>query len=104
MPISKLTAAEIHSRLDALTDWELKNGKLHRTFEFRDFVAAFGFMSQVALLAERANHHPEWSNVYNCVEVSLTTHEAKGISERDFALANAIDRLEEVHPPDSLHL
>ncbi|MDH5171990.1 MAG: 4a-hydroxytetrahydrobiopterin dehydratase, partial [Gammaproteobacteria bacterium] len=60
---------------------------------FKDFVEAFGFMSRVALLAEAMNHHPEWSNVYNRVDIHLTSHDAGGISERDFTLANRIDRL-----------
>ncbi len=93
MPIQKLTPEDIHSRLPKLAGWELRDGKLHRDFRFDDFVAAFGFMSSVALLAERANHHPEWSNVYNRVSIDLTTHDAGGLSERDFALAEAIDLL-----------
>lgn len=75
--------------------WTIKGEKLHREFKFPDFVAAFGFMSQVALLAERANHHPEWSNVYNKVVINLTTHEAGGISKRDFELAHEISALVE---------
>ena len=73
--------------------WEIKDGKLYREFKFKSFVSAFGFMAQVALLAERANHHPKWSNVYNKVEIYLTTHEAKGISKRDFELAQEIGKL-----------
>lgn len=75
--------------------WLIKAKKLHREFKFPDFVAAFGFMNQVALLAERANHHPEWSNVYNKVVINLTTHEAGGISKRDFELAHEISALVE---------
>ena len=67
--------------------WCIKDGKLHREFSFPDFVAAFTFMAKVALLAERANHHPEWFNVYNKVVVDLTTHDADGISSKDFDLA-----------------
>ena len=67
--------------------------KLHSEFKFANFVAAFGFMTQVAMLAERANHHPEWFNVYNKVAISLTTHDAGGISERDFKLAQEIAKL-----------
>jgi len=66
---------------------------VRRSFSFKDFVEAFGFMSKVALLAERADHHPEWTNVYNRVEILLTTHDAGGLSRRDIALAEAIDRL-----------
>ena len=73
--------------------WEIKGGKLYQGFKFSNFVSAFGFMTQVAILAERANHHPEWSNVYNKVEIYLTTHEANGISKRDFELAQEITTL-----------
>jgi len=93
MAISKLSDKEIQSHLAALPDWSLEDGQLHRRFVFRDFVTAFGFMSQVALLAERADHHPEWSNTYKTVDIHLSTHEAGGISERDFALAKEINAL-----------
>lgn len=91
MPVQKLASEEVQQRLHALPDWQLLDGKLQRRFEFDDFVAAFGFMSRVALLAQQMNHHPEWSNVYNRVEIMLTTHDAGGISERDFQLAAAVD-------------
>jgi len=71
--------------------WSLHDGKLHKEFRFADFVAAFGFMTRVALISERMNHHPEWFNVYRTVRVDLTTHDVGGISERDFALARAMD-------------
>ena len=71
--------------------WSLKDNKLHREYVFTDFVAAFGFMTQLALHAERNNHHPEWFNVYNKLIVDLTTHEAGGISEKDFALAKQME-------------
>lgn len=70
-----------------------RGGQLQRSLVFADFVQAFGFMAQVALLAERMNHHPEWRNVYNRVDISLSTHDAGGLSELDIALAQAIDRL-----------
>ena len=89
----KLSRQEIEQRLTGLVDWTLVQHKLYRKFVFADFNQAFGFMSQVALLAETIDHHPEWSNVYNRVEIYLTTHDAGGISERDFALADKIDRL-----------
>lgn len=73
--------------------WSLKNNKLHREFIFNDFISAFGFMTQVALIAERSNHHPEWCNIYRQVTVNLTTHEANGISNKDFQLAREIDRI-----------
>ena len=93
MGIEKLSPAMVAEKLEELGSWELRDGKLHRQFKFADFIEAFGFMSRVALLAETANHHPEWSNVYNRVEIDLTTHDASGISERDFKLAEQIDRL-----------
>jgi 4a-hydroxytetrahydrobiopterin dehydratase len=93
MAIAKLTDSEIEARLRALPEWQLRDGKLYRRLQFRDFVEAFGFMSRVALLAERADHHPEWFNVYRTVEIQLTTHDAGGISERDFELAAAIDKV-----------
>lgn len=72
---------------------------LHRRFVFEDFVEAFGFMTQVALLAERADHHPEWSNIYERVDIQLTTHDVAGVSDRDFSLAQAIDRLATASSP-----
>ena len=93
MAIEQLATQEVEKRLADHPDWELKAGKLFRRCQFKDFVEAFGFMSRVALLAERMDHHPEWFNVYNRVEIELTTHDAGGISERDFALAKGIDRL-----------
>jgi len=92
-PIRKLAPAVIEEKLAGLPGWTLRDEKLHRQFRFGDFVEAFGFMSRVALLAERADHHPDWSNVYNRVDISLTTHEAGGISERDFQLAARINTL-----------
>ena len=93
MPIKKLSGSAIEAELEKLVGWELKQQKLHRQFVFENFIEAFGFMSRVALLAETMNHHPEWSNVYNRVDISLTTHDAGGISQRDFMLAEKIDHL-----------
>ena len=77
------------------TGWREVEGRdaIARTFRFRDFSAAFGFMARVALIAERMDHHPEWSNVYGRVEIVLSTHDAGGLSERDAAMARAIDAL-----------
>ena len=75
------------------SDWHLDDGKLHRVFLFSDFVEAFGFMTRAAIHAEKMNHHPEWSNVYRKVEVFLVTHEAGGITQRDFELAAIMDSL-----------
>ena len=93
MSPEKLSPAEIERRLQSLPDWVVDQHKLYRQFVFRDFVEAFGFISRVALLAEAMNHHPEWSNVYNRVDIHLTSHDAGGISERDFTLAGRINRL-----------
>ncbi|RKZ90289.1 MAG: 4a-hydroxytetrahydrobiopterin dehydratase [Gammaproteobacteria bacterium] len=73
--------------------WSLQENKLHREFVFSDFVTAFGFMAQAALIAERSNHHPEWFNVYKKVVVNLTTHEVGGISNKDFKLAKEMDKI-----------
>jgi 4a-hydroxytetrahydrobiopterin dehydratase len=89
-----LSPDEIVAKLGSLEDWELRQQKLHKAFAFKDFRAAFAFMTQVALLAEKQDHHPEWSNVYNKVEIDLATHDVGGVSERDFALAAAIDALD----------
>ncbi len=93
MSIKLTTDNQIQLFLRQNKNWLIKDNKLHRDFQFNNFVAAFGFMTQVALIAERQNHHPEWSNVYNKVIVDLTTHEAGGITERDFNLAKAMDVL-----------
>lgn len=79
----------------ALPEWRLAEGRdaIIRSFRFRDFSEAWGFMARVALLAEAQDHHPEWSNVWNRVEILLSTHDADGLSERDVRLAKAIDAL-----------
>jgi len=84
---------------ETLPQWRMVEGRdaIAREFRFRDFSQAWGFMSRVALLAEAADHHPEWFNVYNRVAVTLTTHDAGGLSARDVALALAMDGL--VAPP-----
>ena len=94
MPISKLSEADSASRLAKHPAWRIEAGKLRRDLVFSDFAAAFGFMTRVAILAEKADHHPEWFNVYNRVRIELTTHDAGGISERDFALAAQIDAIQ----------
>lgn len=90
---SKLTDAEIDAGLAGLPEWRLVAGKLHRELGFRDFVEAFAFMTRVALLAEKRDHHPEWSNVYSRVVIDLTTHDAGGITALDLELAAAIESL-----------
>ena len=89
--IAKLTDAEIAAALPDVPGWTRAGDGIVRSYKFADFTQAFGFMARVALLAEKADHHPEWSNIYNRVEIRLTTHDASGISTRDFALAKAID-------------
>jgi 4a-hydroxytetrahydrobiopterin dehydratase len=76
-----------------LPDWQLEGEHLKRSFRFKDFNEAWGFMNRVALLAETQDHHPEWFNVYNKVDIALTTHDAGGLSARDVRLAKAIDAL-----------
>jgi 4a-hydroxytetrahydrobiopterin dehydratase len=85
--VAKLSEQEIREKLAQMRDWEIRDGKLHREFRFDDFVGAFRFMTALALVAEKMDHHPEWFNVYNRVVVDLTTHDAGGISEKDFAFA-----------------
>jgi 4a-hydroxytetrahydrobiopterin dehydratase len=89
----KLSETQIAERLSKLDGWSMVDGKLHRDFTFSDFVEAFGFMTRVALCAEAMNHHPEWFNVWSKVRIDLTTHDCGGISDRDFALAERIDRI-----------
>ena len=92
-PPPVLRSSELEPALASLDGWEVKNGKLHREFVFANFVEAFGFMARAALVAERADHHPEWFNVYRTVRVDLTTHESGGITERDTALARTMNEL-----------
>ena len=89
----KLSDDEIQGSLGDAPGWALEDGKLVREFQFENFVAAFGFMSSVALLAEKMDHHPDWSNVYNRVSVALNTHDVGGISALDFELAGQINAL-----------
>jgi 4a-hydroxytetrahydrobiopterin dehydratase len=93
MPAKKLSETEIQERLKKTSGWTLANGKLHREFQCKDFVAAFGKMTRVALVAESMNHHPEWCNVWNKVMIDLTTHSVKGISDYDFTLAEKISEI-----------
>lgn len=87
-----LTDTQPQSTFADLNGWSLCDGRLHRKFEFDGFFAAFGFMSEVALLAEKANHHPEWKNVYNAIEVWLTTCDAGRATQKDVVLAKAISQ------------
>ena len=93
--IEKLGRAEAEAALGELGGWAMDRGgdAIRRQFKFADFSRAFAFMTRVALLAEARDHHPEWSNVYNRVDITLTTHDAGGLSERDFRLAQDINAL-----------
>ncbi|MDB5705276.1 MAG: phhB [Sphingomonas bacterium] len=95
MAIEQLNEEERADALDELDEWDYDEARdaITRTFTFADFSEAFAFMTRVALLAEKADHHPEWSNVWNRVVILLTTHEASGLSSRDVAMAEAIDLL-----------
>lgn len=88
-----LSTNELNTALTQLTGWSVKDGKLHRQFQFGSFVEAFGFMSSVALVAEAMGHHPEWFNVYNRVTIDLTTHDSGGITTKDLELAKRANEL-----------
>ena len=93
--MNRLDTATTRNLLTDLPHWVYKperGGMISREFVFADFVEAFGFMTRVALMAEKRNHHPEWSNVYNRVSVTLTTHDANGLSMNDIELARLMDR------------
>ena len=83
----------INDFLTSFDNWVVQNDKLHKEFRFENFVQAFGFMSMVAIHAEKNNHHPEWFNVYNKVRVDLTTHDSGGITEKDISLARTMEEL-----------
>ena len=95
MAVPQLTEAERAEALAELPEWTLHADGLaiSREFRFKNFSQAWAFMSRVALLAEKQDHHPEWSNVYNRVAITLTTHDAGGLSERDAKMARAIDKV-----------
>jgi 4a-hydroxytetrahydrobiopterin dehydratase len=89
----KLTDDAITAALIELEGWERQEDKLHKTFVFADFNEAWGFMSRAALIAEKMDHHPDWSNVYRTVKVDLNTHDVGGITALDIELARAMNRL-----------
>jgi len=91
----RLSPAARQATLSKLPEWRYDDAadSLTRDFAFKDFSEAFGFMTRVALLAQAANHHPDWSNVYNKVSITLSTHDAGGLTEKDAKLAEAIDNL-----------
>lgn len=99
--MKQLTEQERRTALRTLPQWRPVEGRdaLTRTLKFKDFNAAFGFMARVALVAEKHDHHPEWRNVYNTVEITLSTHDAGGVTARDITLATAIDAIAaQCHP------
>jgi len=93
--VEKLGSEALAQLAEQLPGWQLGTAPdaIHKSFKFKDFSTAFGFMTRVALIAEKLDHHPEWSNVYNRVEITLTSHDAAGLTKRDIAMAGAIDRL-----------
>jgi 4a-hydroxytetrahydrobiopterin dehydratase len=93
MATTRLTEAERAGLAAALPGWAVQGEAIHRAFVFADFSAAWGFMARVALLAEKHDHHPDWSNVWNRVSITLSTHDAGGLTGKDVALAQAIDAL-----------
>ncbi|MGH6912659.1 MAG: 4a-hydroxytetrahydrobiopterin dehydratase [Geminicoccales bacterium] len=90
----KMSEAAVAAALEELAGWEPAPGRsaIQRTIKFKDFNAAFGFMTRVALMAEKMDHHPEWFNVYNRVDITLASHDAGGVTERDLKLARFIDK------------
>jgi len=89
----KLSESNIEEELKKLPGWSMKNGKLHKEFQFDNFNQAFGFMTRAAMEIEKMNHHPEWFNVYNRITVELTTHDAGGITNNDVNLAKILNSL-----------
>lgn len=84
---------EINRRLDDLEGWEFKDDAIHTSFQFENFKEAFSVMVRIAFEAEAQQHHPDWSNVYNELQISLSTHDAGGVTEKDFKLARAIENI-----------
>ena len=93
MAAAKLSEPEIAEELKKLGSWSVVKGNLHRVFEFKDFSQAFSFMTQVALVAEKMDHHPDWSNSWNKVTIDLCTHSAAGLTKNDFELAGKIQKI-----------
>ncbi|CAM4206827.1 4a-hydroxytetrahydrobiopterin dehydratase [Gillisia limnaea] len=89
--MKKLTEQEINDRLENFEGWEYSENTIHTSFEFENFKEAFTLMTRIAFEAEAQQHHPDWSNVYNQLEIKLSTHDAGGVTEKDFKMANAIE-------------
>ena len=94
--MKKLTEVEIEKRLEKFTEWDFYDDALHSEFEFDNFRDCFSAMSRIAFECEALNHHPEWTNVYNMLSIKLTTHDADGVTELDFDLLEAIEKIVEV--------
>ena len=92
--MTKLNEQEIQARISKVDSaWILKGKFIHRAFIFKDFIQAFSFMTSVALIAEKSDHHPNWKNAYNKVNIALSTHNADGLTDKDFELAREIDQV-----------
>ena len=91
--MKKLRDEEIEGQLQTLEGWEYREGALHTALEFENFKEAFSVMVRIAFEAEMLNHHPDWTNVYNELSITLTTHEAGGVTEKDFKLARSIEEI-----------
>jgi len=91
--MKKLTDSEIHKKLEQLNDWNYVDGAIETSFEFKNFKEAFSVMTRIAFECEAQNHHPDWSNVYNSLHIRLNTHDAGGVTENDFKLAESIERI-----------
>ena len=94
--MEKLSHKEIEIRIEKLKEWEFYDNAIHTSFEFGDFKDTMSAMNRIAFECEALNHHPEWSNVYNVLDISLTTHDADGVTELDFKLAEIINKIVEV--------
>jgi 4a-hydroxytetrahydrobiopterin dehydratase len=91
--MKKLSTEEINGHLESLEGWTYSDNAIHTSFEFENFKEAFTLMTRIAFEAEAQQHHPDWSNVYNELEISLSTHDAGGVTEKDFKLANTIEKI-----------
>lgn len=91
--MKKLDKETIKERIDSLEGWQYAENAIHKSIRFKDFKEAFSAMTKIADEAERLEHHPEWTNIYNALSISLSTHDADGVTEKDFELARAIEKV-----------
>lgn len=91
--MEKLSEGQIYKQLESVEGWDYYDDAIHTTFEFDNFMDAFSVMTRIALEAEKMGHHPDWHNLYNTLEITLTTHDVNGLTENDFILAKAIERI-----------